>query len=267
MSNDQVSKILIIAGSDPCGGAGLQADIKTATAHKVYAGAVVSCLTAQNTQGVGAVFNPPIPFLRQQLEMVLDDIRFDAIKIGMLSSVEIVDCVADVLSKKAKNIPLILDTVMVSTSGHLLLQENAVSALKSRLVKGAFLVTPNVDEAQVLAQMVIKNLDDMKVAALKIKDLGAQNVLIKGGHLPAKNGFIENVFLDKKSKIFIIKNKKIAVKNLHGTGCTLACAIACNVAKKIDLFTSVKKANAYVYKAVKNNLSIGKGSKVLRHFS
>ena len=266
MIDKTVPKILIIAGSDPSGGAGLQADIKTATAHKVYAGAVVTSLTAQNTRGVAAVFNPPIAFLRQQLEMVLDDIKFDAIKIGMLSSAEIVDCVADVLRAKAKKIPLILDTVMVSTSGHLLLEENAVEALKSILLDGAFLVTPNIDEAQVLAKMKIKNLDDMGQAALIIKELGAQNVLIKGGHLKAEKGEIKNLLLDKNNKFHIISNKKIAIKNLHGTGCTLASAIACNIAKKMNLLESTKKANEYVHKAIVKNLKIGKGSNVLRHF-
>ncbi len=277
----KISKILIIAGSDPCGGAGLQADIKTATAHKVYASAVVTSLTAQNTQGVEAVFNPPIAFLRQQLEMVLDDIKFDAIKIGMLSSAEIIDCVADVLSRKAKKIPLILDTVMVSTSGHLLLEANAVEALKSKLLDGAFLVTPNIDEAQVLAKMKIKNLDDMGQAALIIKELGAQNVLIKGGHLPAKDGAITNILLmdgpgkaliakdlaANKNNFYKISNKKVAVKKLHGTGCTLASAIACNVAKKMSLLASVKKANDYVYACAASNLKVGKGSNVLRHFA
>ncbi len=264
--NRKIPKILIIAGSDPCGGAGLQADIKTATAHKVYAGAVVTCLTAQNTRGVAAVFNPPIEFLQAQLEAVLDDIKFDAIKIGMLSNADIIEVVADVLARKAKKIPLILDTVMVSTSGHLLLQKNAVSALKSRLLTGAFLVTPNIDEAEVLAQMPIKNLEDMKCAALKIKAFGAQNVLIKGGHLPAKNGAIQNLLLDNLGDFFVISNKKVAVKNIHGTGCTLASAIACNVAKKMNLLESVKKANGYVYKAVLANLKIGGGSNILRHF-
>ena len=261
-----IPKILIIAGSDPCGGAGLQADIKTATAHKVYAGAVVSCLTAQNTQGVSAIFNPPVSFLCQQLEAVLSDIKFDAIKIGMLGNAEIIDCVADILQARAKKIPLILDTVMVSTSGHLLLEENAVETLKSRLCKGAFLATPNIDEAQVLAQMKIKSLEDMKCAALKIQALGTQNVLIKGGHLPAKNGKIISILLDEKGKFHKISNKKVNVKKLHGTGCTLASAIACNIAKKNNLLESVKKANQYVCKAVVNNLHIGRGSRVLRHF-
>lgn len=261
-----IPKILIIAGSDPSGGAGLQADIKTATAHKVYAGAVVTCLTAQSTARVAGVFNPPVQFLKAQLDEVLDDIKFDVIKIGMLSSADIVDCVADALRVKAKKIPLILDTVMVATSGGLLLEKNAVQALKLRLVKGAYLVTPNVDEAQVLADMSIKNIEDMKAAALKIKALGAQNVLVKGGHLPAKNGEIINILLDEKGKFYEIRNKKIAIKNVHGTGCSLACAIACNVACKKSLINSVKNANNYVYKALVKNLSVGRGSKVLQHF-
>lgn len=264
--NKNPKKILIIAGSDPCGGAGLQADLKVATVHKVYAGAVVTCLTAQSTKGVSGVFNPPVSFLKQQLEEVFNDIKFDAIKIGMLSSADIIDCVANVLSKQAKNIPLILDTVMVSTSGHLLLEKNAVESLKSRLMKGAFLVTPNIDEAEVLVQMKIRNIDEMKLAATKIKALGAKNVLIKGGHLNFKDKKIHNVLLDEKNKIHIISNKKIAIDKLHGTGCTLASSITCNIAKNMNLLASVKKANNYVYKAALKNLAIGKGSRVLQHF-
>lgn len=259
-------KILIIAGSDPSGGAGIQADLKTATAHKVYAGAALTCLTAQNTKKVSAVFEVPTDFLRQQIEVVLDDIKFDVIKIGMLGSAEIIDCVADVLSHKAKKIPLVLDTVMVATSGDLLLQETAVEALKSRLVKGAFVVTPNIDEAEVLAEMKIKSLWDMEIAALKIKALGAKNVLIKGGHLNFSDGKIHSILLDEKNKFHHISNKKVGTKNLHGTGCTLASALACNLAKKIDLVQSTRKANAYVYRSILKNLKIGQGSLVLQHF-
>jgi hydroxymethylpyrimidine/phosphomethylpyrimidine kinase len=260
-------KILIIAGSDPSGGAGIQADIKTATAHKVYASAAITCLTAQNTQKVFNVFNSPTEFLRQQIEVVLEDIEFDAVKIGMLGTAEIIDCVADVLSQKAKKVPLILDTVMVATSGDLLLKENAVEVLKSRLLKGAYLVTPNIDEAQVLAQMPIKNFAEMKVAASAIKALGARNVLIKGGHLNFADGKIHSILLDEKNKFHRISNKKIGTKNLHGTGCTLASAIACNVAKKMELVAAVRKANAYVASAVKRSLEVGKGSLVLGHFA
>jgi hydroxymethylpyrimidine/phosphomethylpyrimidine kinase len=260
------SKILIIAGSDSCGGAGIQADLKTATANKVYAAAAITCLTAQNTKKVFDVFYAPTSFLRQQIEVVLDDISFAAIKIGMLGSAEIIDCVADVLSKKTRKIPLILDTVMVATSGDLLLEESAVFALKTKLVKGAYLVTPNIDEAKVLAQMPIKNLAEMKLAALKIKALGAKNVLIKGGHLNFSDGKIHSILLDEKNNFHRISNKKIGNKSLHGTGCTLATAIACNLAKKMALLPAVRKANSYVYNAIKKSLKVGKGSLVLGHF-
>lgn len=261
-----IPKILIIAGSDPSGGAGIQADIKTASAHKVYAAAAITCLTAQNTKKVFAVHNSPIEFLRQQIEVVLDDIAFDAIKIGMLGTTEIIDCVADVLARKAKKIPLILDTVMVATSGDLLLKKDAVAALKLKLIKGAFIVTPNIDEAEVLAEMKIKNFEDMKLAAVKIKALGAKNVLVKGGHLNFSDGKIHSILLDEKNKIHRISNKKFGNDNLHGTGCTLASALACNIAKKVELVAAVRKSNAYVYRSIVKSLKIGQGSKVLVHW-
>jgi len=261
-----IPKLLIIAGSDPSGGAGIQADIKTASAHKVYASAAITCLTAQNTQKVFAIHNSSIDFLHQQIEVVLDDIQFDAIKIGMLGTAEIINCVADILQKKAKKIPLILDTVMVATSGDLLLKENAVEALKLKLIKCAYIVTPNIDEAQVLAKMPIKNLNDMKQAALKIKALGCKSVLIKGGHLNFLDGRIRSVLLNEKENFYIISNKKIGNKNIHGTGCTLASAIACNISKKMDLVNAVRNANKYVSRSILKSLNIGKGSKVLTHF-
>src|SRR3989338_11403480 len=147
-------KLLIIAGSDPSGGAGLQVDIKVAAAYKVYASAVVASLTAQNTKQVVSVYNPPVQFLKMQLEAVLDDIKFDVIKIGMLARADIIDCVADILAKKVKKNPIVLDPVMVATSGDLLLEKNAVEALKNFAAQ-AFLITPNVDEAKVLAEMEI----------------------------------------------------------------------------------------------------------------
>ncbi len=258
-------KILIIAGSDPCGGAGIQADLKTATAHKVYAAAAITCLTAQNTQKVFAVENPSIAFLRQQIEVVLDDIKFDVIKIGMLGNADIIECVADVLFKKTKNIPLILDTVMVATSGDLLLEKNAITALK-KFIATAKIVTPNIDEAKVLSGIEIKNIDDMKLAAIKIKALGCEAVLIKGGHLNFVDGKIYSILLDKKNKFHLISNKKIGKKNIHGTGCTLASALACNIAKKMDLVKAVKSANAYVYRSIVKSLKVGKGSLLLKHF-
>ncbi len=262
----KVPKILVIAGSDPSGGAGVQADIKTATALKVYAAAAITCLTAQNTKKVYAVQEVETDFLRQQIESVLSDIEIDVIKIGMLGSAEIIDCVADVLARKAKKIPVVLDTVMVATSGDLLLKKDAVEALKSRLVKGAFIVTPNIHEAEVLAEMQIKTFWDMQVAAVKIKALGAKNVLIKGGHLDFEDKRIHSTLLDHQDQFHEITNKKVGKADLHGTGCTLASALACNLAKKQDLVEAVRKANSYVYRAVVKNLKIGAGSRVLQHF-
>ena len=258
-------KILIIAGSDSCGGAGLQTDIKTASAHKVYSSAVVTCLTAQNTAGVYAIHNAPIPFLKKQLEVVLDDIKFDVIKTGMLGEAAIIDCIYDVLQKKAKNIPLILDPVMVATSSDILLKKTAIKSLK-KLISKATIVTPNIDEAQVLAEMKIKNLADMKIAAKKIKDLGCKAVLLKGGHLNFADKKIHSILLDENNKFYQITNKKIGKKNIHGTGCALASALACNIAKKLALKTAAQKANSYIFSAIKKSLKLGKGSLVLRHF-
>lgn len=261
-----IPKILIIAGSDPSGGAGIQADLKTATANKVYAAAAITCLTAQNTKKVTAIHHVPLDFLREQIEVVLDDIEFDAIKIGMLGTVEIIECVADVLTKKAKNIPLILDTVMVATSGDLLLQKNAVEALKSKLISRAFVVTPNIDEAEILAEMPIRTISDMKRAALKIKVLGCKAVLLKGGHLNLDSDKIQSILLDENNKFHRISNKRVKNIKLHGTGCSLASALAANIAKKLDLKNSVKKANQYIAKSAAKNLVVGQGSRVLQHF-
>jgi len=256
-------KILIIAGSDPSGGAGIQADIKTASAHGVYSSSVITCLTAQNTKKVANINYPPISFLKSQLETLFTDIKYDAIKIGMLGSKEIIDEVAKSLDKYAKKTPLILDTVMVATSGDLLLQENAVLCLKEKLIPRALIVTPNIDEAEVLSEMKIENVADMKKAAIIIKDLGAKNVLIKGGHLNFSDNKIRSILLDNKNKFSVITNKKIGTKNLHGTGCTLASAIACNIAQSYDVLESARLANRYVSLVIKNSLKVGKGSLVL----
>jgi hydroxymethylpyrimidine/phosphomethylpyrimidine kinase len=261
----KIPKILIIAGSDPSGGAGIQADIKTACAYKVYSSAAITCLTAQNTKGVYAIHNSPIDFLHKQIEALFDDISFDAIKIGMLGNNEIIDLVSDILSKKAKKIPIILDSVMVSTSGDLLLEEAAVESLKDKLIKGAYLVTPNIDEAEVLAKMSINNLHEMKMAALEIKSLGCKAVLIKGGHINSGN-MIRSILLDEKDVFHTIRNKRVGKNDIHGTGCTLASAISCNLAKKKNLINSVRNANKYVARLAAKSLNIGHGSRVLKHF-
>ncbi len=259
-------KLLIIAGSDPSGGAGIQADLKTATAHKIYASAAITCLTVQDTKKVHAIHYAPLDFLEKQIEVVLDDIKFDAIKIGMLGRTEITEVIAKILEKKAKNIPLILDPVMVATSGDSLLKKNAVDVLKNKLIKLSYIITPNTDEAEILTEMKIRNISDMKKAALKLQALGAKNVLIKGGHLDLSKTKIINLLLDKNKEFHLISNKKLNNKKFHGTGCTLASAIACNIAKKNDVIKNVRAANKYVYRAILKNLDIGQGSLILKHY-
>lgn len=259
----KISKVLVIAGSDPSGGAGMQADLRVIALHDVYGAGVITCLTAQNTQKVYEIFDIPIEFLRKQIEVVLDDINFDVIKIGMLANLEVIECIADELDKRNCQIPIILDPVMVATSGDILLQKNAIESLKNKLLCKAFLTTPNINEAEILANMKIRNLNEMKDSAVKIKGLGVGAVLIKGGHLNFEDNKIHNLLLDQNNNFHIITNDKIAIENIHGTGCSLASAISANIAKKMDLLLACQLANQFIFNAVKNYQIVGKGSAVL----
>jgi hydroxymethylpyrimidine/phosphomethylpyrimidine kinase len=258
--------ILSIAGSDSCGGAGIQADIKTATALKTYIATAITCITAQNTQGVFDILYLPTDLIKKQIEVVLDDIKIDAIKIGMVGSREIIEEIARVLKNKAKNIPLILDPVMVATSGDALLKKEAISSFKKNLIPLSYLITPNIPEAELLSGIKIKNLSAMKLAAEKIISLGARNVLIKGGHINISEEKIYNLLVSENGKEKIFTNKKLKVGDVHGTGCSLASAVSCFLAKNYDLENSIKKANHFVYRAIKNGGKIGGGSRVLNHF-
>ncbi len=259
------NKILIIAGSDSCGGAGIQADIKTATSLKTYCASAITCLTAQNSQKVYDIFYPPIDFLSKQIEVVLDDIKIDAIKIGMLGNAQITEAVAKILKQKAKNIPIITDPVMVATSGDSLLKNDAIKILKEHLIANSYLVTPNIFEAEILAEMTIKNLNDVEIAAKKIQAIGVRNVLIKGGHLNSGDKVL-NYLLKANHQEIIFTNKKLPFNNVHGTGCTLATAITCFLSQNLDLEIAIKKANSFVYKAIKNSQKIGFGSRILKHY-
>jgi hydroxymethylpyrimidine/phosphomethylpyrimidine kinase len=260
------AKLLIIAGSDSCGGAGIQADIKTATALKVYSATVITSLTAQNTRKVFAIHDLPIDFLKQQLEVVLEDMQFDAIKIGMLSNSDVINVVSQILKNKYKKIPIVLDPVMVATSGDVLLQKTSIEFLKKNLINKAKIITPNIDEAEILSGIKIKNLSDMREASTIIKNFGCQAVLIKGGHLNFTDGKVHSLLLDDEDDFYLVSNKKVGNKDIHGTGCTLASAIASNLAKKLDLINAVRKANDYVYRCVSSNIKAGKGSLVLKHW-
>ena len=215
------AKILIIAGSDSSGGAGIQADIKTITSLGGYAMTSVTAITSQNTTGVKSVVAIDPKEIEKQILFTCKDIKPDGIKIGMLHSSYVINSVAKTLDKiKIKKI--ILDPVMVAKGGAKLINNNAIKTLKKKLIKKTYMITPNIPEAEILTKIKINNFNDMKKAAQKLLDLGAKNVLLKGGHTNSKD--VIDLFLNNK-KIFIFKNKKIKTKNTHGTGCTLSSAI------------------------------------------
>ena len=216
------SKILIIAGSDSSGGAGIQADIKTVTALGGYAMTAVTAVTVQNTKGVSAVIPIKPKEIGKQILFTCKDIKPNAIKIGMLHSSQVIMSVVNAL-KKVKTSKIVLDPVMIAKGGARLINQSAIKTLKDKLIKKAYLITPNIPEAEVLTKTKIKNLEDMIHAANILIKFGVRNVLLKGGHRKSK--YIEDILLNRK-EIKIFKNKKIKTKNTHGTGCTLSSAIA-----------------------------------------
>jgi hydroxymethylpyrimidine/phosphomethylpyrimidine kinase len=258
-----IPRILIIAGSDSGAGAGIQADIKAAAANKVYASTAITAITAQNTVGVQHIFNLPTETIKHQIISVMEDIDATIIKTGMLSNSEIITMVADAIKKyKTK---LVLDPVMVSKSGAKLLQDDAIEALKTKLIPVAFLLTPNIPEAEVLIGSKICSEEDMEEAAKKIiSDLGCEAVLLKGGHMPSNN--LVDILVEKNGNITKIKSKKIFTENTHGTGCTYASSIAAFLARGYSLQNSVKKSHSYLYKAIKTAKKIGSGKSPVNHF-
>lgn len=255
-----MKKVLTIAGSDCSGGAGIQADIKTITAHKMYAMSAITALTAQNTTGVYGVLEATPEFVANQLDCIFQDIRPDAVKIGMVSNVEIIEVIAMKLREySAENI--VVDPVMVSTSGSKLLNDNANDALTTLLFPLAAVITPNIPEAQCLSGLTIKNKVDMERAADMISDMTKGSVLIKGGHL---NESADDL-LKAEGKTFWFESPRIENPNTHGTGCTLSSAIACNLALGLNIIESVNKAKEYITGALKAGLSIGKGRGPLNH--
>lgn len=251
---------LTIAGSDSSGGAGIQADLKTMTVNGVYAMSVITALTAQNTQGVTGILDVSPEFITEQMDAVFNDIYPDAIKIGMVSSPEIVEAIAASLEKyQAKNI--VLDPVMVATSGAKLLKEEAMDSLINRLIPLADVITPNIPEGEILAGMEITNEDEMIKAAEKIGKKYDCAVLLKGGH--RVNDANDLLYKDGKFKWF--RSERIDNPNTHGTGCTLSSAIGANLAKGYDIDQAIEKAKAYLTGALRAGLDLGKGSGPLMH--
>ena len=251
---------LTIAGSDSSGGAGIQADIKTMTMNGVYAMSAITALTAQNTTGVRAIQEATPDFLKQQIDAVFEDIYPDAVKIGMVSSSDLICVIADALRyNNAKNI--VIDPVMVATSGSSLMKTDAVQTLIEELLPIATLVTPNIPEAQVFSEMEIQTREDMHTAAKKIGDSYGCAVLLKGGH--SIND--ANDLLYACGDFTWFEGKRIDNPNTHGTGCTLSSAIASNLAKGYSLTESVKKAKDYISGALAAMLDLGQGSGPMDH--
>lgn len=251
---------LTIAGSDSSGGAGIQADIKTMMAHGIYAMSAVTALTAQNTTGVAEIMEASPEFLKQQIDCIFTDIRPDAVKIGMVSSAELIIAIAEKLAEyQAENI--VVDPVMVATSGAKLISDDAIDTLKERLLPMADILTPNIPESEVLSGMEIRTEEDMIKAAEKISENYHCAVLLKGGH--QLNDANDLLYRNGSYRWFY--GKRIDNPNTHGTGCTLSSAIASNLAKGFDMDTSVERAKAYISGALGAMLDLGKGSGPMNH--
>ncbi len=251
---------LTIAGSDCSGGAGIQADLKTMTMNGVYAMSAITALTAQNTTGVSDILEVPPAFLEKQLDMIFTDIRPDAVKVGMVSSAGLIDTIVERLTYyAAKN--LVVDPVMVATSGADLMADGAIGALQAKLLPMADLITPNIPEAQVLSGMKIADEADMLRAARSMAERFGCAVLLKGGHSVQD----ANDLLYSRGQARWFHGRRIQTTNTHGTGCTLSSAIAANLAKGFDLETAVERAKAYISGALGAMLDLGQGSGPMNH--
>jgi hydroxymethylpyrimidine/phosphomethylpyrimidine kinase len=254
-----IGRVLVIAGSDSGGGAGIQADIKAVMAMGGYAATAITALTAQNTLGVHGVHRVPVPFLRQQIAVVLEDIGADAIKTGMLGDAAVVAAVAAEIELRAAGVPLVVDPVMVAKGGAPLLAEAAVASLRQRLLPLATLITPNIPEAEVLLG---QKLRDMREAAVALLETGARSVLLKGGH--AEGARVMDV-LASADGVELFETERIDTRHTHGTGCTLASAIAAGLAQGMELVSAVRRARIYVQEAIRTAPGIGRGHGPLNH--
>jgi hydroxymethylpyrimidine/phosphomethylpyrimidine kinase len=255
-------RVLIAAGSASGGGAGIQADIKTVTALGGYAATAITALTAQNTRGVFGVVPVAPAFIRQQLEVVLDDIGADCVKTGMLHDAEVIETVAATLAAKAPGVPVVVDPVMIAKGGESLLQAAAVATLKARLLPWATVLTPNLPEAEALTGHKITDPEAMARAGEALRDAGAAAVLVKGGHL---EGMRLVDVLVTAGGVRMFESERIVTPHTHGTGCTLASAIATGLAQGMALVAAVARARAYVAEAIRTAPAIGGGHGPLNH--
>ena len=253
---------LTIAGSDSSGGAGIQADIKAMSTNGVFAMSVITAITAQNTMGVFGIEDISPEMIKSQIKAIFDDIKVDAIKIGMVSKIESIKAISEGLREIKDLPPIVLDPVMVSTSGYKLLSDDAKETLIKELFPLATLITPNLPEVEEILGIKVEDMEEMKEAAKELKKLGAKYVLIKGGHL--KNDATDLLF-DGENFIYF-KEQKINTNNTHGTGCTLSSAIASNLAKGMKIEDAVREGKEYITLAIKHSFKLGHGSGPTNHF-
>ena len=258
-----MSKVLIIAGSDSSGGAGIQADIKTVSSLGSYAMTAITAITSQNTTGVKSIVSISPKEISNQIEFTAQDIKPDAIKIGMLHSTSAIDSIIKSL-KKIKVSKVVLDPVMVAKSGVRLIDRKAINKIKKELIKKIFLITPNIPEAEILTQIKINTVEDMIFAGKLLLKSGAKNVLIKGGHLKSKK--MTDILVNKK-EIVLFNNKKFLTKNTHGTGCALSSAIATYLSRGKVLKKACELGIKYVNQAIGSNLNYGKGNGPINHLN
>jgi hydroxymethylpyrimidine/phosphomethylpyrimidine kinase len=255
-------RVLIVAGSDSGGGAGIQADIKAVTAMGAFAATAVTALTAQNTLGVHGVWPVPTDFLRQQMRLVLEDIGADALKTGMLHDTPTIEAVCEEIAALAPSVPLVADPVMVAKGGHALLQPEAVEAIRRLLLPMAAVITPNLPEAEVLLGRAVPDAAAMPDAARDLLAMGPRAVLLKGGHLPG--GTVVDLLATPEG-IEAFESPRIESRHTHGTGCTLASAIAAGIAQGMRLRDAVARARAYVQAAIRSAPGLGRGHGPLDH--
>ena len=254
-------RVLIVAGSDSSGGAGIQADIKTVTALGGYAATAITALTVQNTLGVFATMPVDALFVRQQIEAVLGDIGADCVKTGMLANAEIIAAVADALAA-VPHVPLVVDPVLRSTSGTPLLDAAAIGALKERLIARATVLTPNLPEAEALLGRAIADAAAMEAAARSLRALGAATVMLKGGHLA---GDVVRDVVVEGDRRYVLESRRAKTRHTHGTGCTLASAIATGLAQGLTARAAIERAHAYVQRAIRTAPGLGQGRGPLNH--
>jgi hydroxymethylpyrimidine/phosphomethylpyrimidine kinase len=255
-------RVLIVAGSDSGGGAGIQADIKTISMLDAYAATAITALTAQNTEGVFGVLPIPPEFIRRQIEVVLDDIGADVIKTGMLHDAAVIEAIVAVLEERAAAIPVVVDPVMVAKGGARLIEPDAIEALKRLLITRAEIVTPNLSEAEILCSTTIRNIAEMRAAGESLLALGCRAVLVKGGHLPGET--VSDVLVTTGGAR-VWESPRIETRHTHGTGCTLASAIAAGLAQGLGGAGAVARARGYVHRAIAGAPGLGRGHGPLDH--